>query len=214
MPSLSSYRYSTKFFIDTLESAVDDFTLPHELNIFVKSRDGHNIPIAQYSGGITGKKITIVVYIHGGGFISGDHTGKFPKLLATLLPELEVISVGYRLAPEYPFPVPLFDCLDVIKHLLDNHIAESIVLIGTSAGACLAASCCQALQNTEYHSRILGQIVYGPALIPECNTNAMLNGPMSYSREVDLFPFIFGALLNFDLHFVGKPVGMEFVHIW
>ena len=34
--------------------------------------------------------------------------------------DLVVISVGYRLAPENPYPRPLHDCLDVAEWLVDN----------------------------------------------------------------------------------------------
>lgn len=55
-----------------------------------------------------------------------------------------VVSVGYRLAPEYKFPVGLEDCYAVAKELYTGKIAgidpEQITVIGDSAGGNLAAA--------------------------------------------------------------------------
>lgn len=56
--------------------------------------------------------------------------------------QLTSISVGYRLAPENPFPAGLNDCIDVAEHLVDNAPAlfgaPLKVLAGASAGGNLA----------------------------------------------------------------------------
>lgn len=52
---------------------------------------------------------------HGGGFCVGD---KFFELwLCDLITKLGGIAVDvqYRLAPEYPFPIPIYDSLDALK---------------------------------------------------------------------------------------------------
>ncbi|GGN07501.1 esterase [Lentzea pudingi] len=52
-----------------------------------------------------------LVYIHGGGFIIGS-VEMFESHVLKLVDELNivVVSVGYRLAPEHPFPAPVEDC--------------------------------------------------------------------------------------------------------
>jgi acetyl esterase len=85
-----------------------------------------------------------VIYIHGGGFVvcSLDTHDRVMRLLA-LDSGAAVLGVDYRLAPEYPFPAPLDDCVAAIRWIRDE--AESlgvdpgrIVLAGDSAGANLA----------------------------------------------------------------------------
>src|SRR5215471_10625769 len=51
-----------------------------------------------------------IVYVHGGGFVSGDKKN-LPKPLFDLLQSagFNWISVNYRLAPRYPFPAETDD---------------------------------------------------------------------------------------------------------
>ena len=54
------------------------------------------------------------------------------------------ISDGSR-APEYPFPIPLHDCFDVLKWCQANHDTlginpQKIILTGCSAGGNLVSS--------------------------------------------------------------------------
>jgi len=86
----------------------------------------------------------IFLHIHGGGWVlQSEHYQD--SMLAYLSDELDlvVISVGYRLAPEDPYPAANEDCLDVAEHLVDH--AEStygcpvLFMGGDSAGAHLSA---------------------------------------------------------------------------
>jgi len=68
----------------------------------------------------------LVMYIHGGGWVSGDtrHAGAtedFPKVLASLAAEgFVVASLEYRLAGEAPYPAPLQDARAAIRYLKAN----------------------------------------------------------------------------------------------
>lgn len=85
------------------------------------------------------KKEKVLLYIHGGGFISGDceshrmHVIKFAKGsgIATLL-------FDYRLAPEHPYPAALDDCVKAYEWLLSKgYSALDIIMGGESAGGTL-----------------------------------------------------------------------------
>ena len=86
-----------------------------------------------------------VVAIHGGGFVIGDRTmydGLFDRWCID--PGVVGVSVGYRLAPENPYPDPMEDCYRALKWTVANAeklgIDPSIVgLYGASAGGGLAA---------------------------------------------------------------------------
>lgn len=87
-----------------------------------------------------------VIWLHGGGFVMGDLDTEHPW--AVRLAESSgavVISVGYRLAPENPFPAGLDDTYAVLtwaaKHAAELGIdPERIAVGGHSAGAGLAAA--------------------------------------------------------------------------
>ena len=81
----------------------------------------------------------IVLYFHGGGFVLGDldtHDGIARRL--SLFSGLRFVSVGYRLAPEHPFPMPLDDCVAAIRWATGNLRPSAFGLAGDSAGANLA----------------------------------------------------------------------------
>lgn len=88
----------------------------------------------------------LLLFFHGGGWVTGDIDSYTPAC-ATMaeLTGSVVVSVDYRLAPEYPFPAGLDDCYRVSQQLLEHpelanrENAGSIVLIGDSAGGNLAA---------------------------------------------------------------------------
>ncbi len=91
----------------------------------------------------------VLLYIHGGGFISGScrthrmHVAKFAKGA-----RLRSLVFDYRLAPEYPFPAGLEDCLDVYGWLLQQGIkSHDIIVGGESAGATLTLSLLLALKE-------------------------------------------------------------------
>jgi acetyl esterase/lipase len=85
----------------------------------------------------------IIMYIHGGGFISGTsrthraHVSKFVKQSG-----IPAIVFDYRLAPEHPFPAALEDCVSAYRWLLDvkGYRPEQIVIAGESAGGTLTLS--------------------------------------------------------------------------
>ena len=77
----------------------------------------------------------IVLYIHGGGFVTGSSAarGGFTSYVAHTL-GLNVVSVDYRLAPEHPFPAGPHDCLAAYEALLAQYPSDRIVFLGESAG--------------------------------------------------------------------------------
>lgn len=86
----------------------------------------------------------VVLDIHGGGWILGEpaNDAEFNEELART-GNVAVVSVDYRLAPEFPFQACIDDCKAAAKWLLDNSMKEfgtdKIFLSGGSAGGHLAA---------------------------------------------------------------------------
>jgi len=81
----------------------------------------------------------IVLYIHGGGFITGS--ARSSKAYASCLAAasgLKVYTLSYRLAPEDPYPAAPKDCFTVYQALLAKHPGKKIALAGGSAGGNLS----------------------------------------------------------------------------
>ncbi|KAF2663436.1 hypothetical protein BT63DRAFT_430286 [Microthyrium microscopicum] len=114
--------------------------LPDAEDIPIPSRDtGRTIPVRKIVPKDSASK-GIFLHIHGGGFVIGGHQEQDISLARyATTHSLTVLSIGYRLAPEHPFPAPLEDCIDVAHHLVDNDSHGPILFMGgESAGANLA----------------------------------------------------------------------------
>lgn len=86
-------------------------------------------------------KNRILVYVHGGGYILNGGEGSIPEAMAMAhYGEIKVISIDYRMLPDYPFPAGLDDVIAVYKEVLNQYKPEDIGMFGTSAGAALTAS--------------------------------------------------------------------------
>ncbi|MCV7282004.1 alpha/beta hydrolase [Mycolicibacterium flavescens] len=112
---------------------IEDRTVPADPDVPVRIYRPH---------GATGA----IVWLHGGGFVMGDLDTEHPW--ATRIAagsEVTVVSVGYRLAPENPFPAALDDAYAVLKWTAE-HAGElgvdpdRIAVGGHSAGGGLAAA--------------------------------------------------------------------------
>jgi acetyl esterase/lipase len=81
----------------------------------------------------------IILYIHGGGLLSGNARSSrgYASMLAAAS-GLRVYSISYRLMPEYPFPAGAEDCLAAYKALLEKHPNNKLALVGESGGGNLS----------------------------------------------------------------------------
>jgi epsilon-lactone hydrolase len=78
----------------------------------------------------------VLINLHGGGFNSDSGSRIEGDPIANLA-KIRVVSVYYRLAPEYPFPAAVDDVVAVYKELLKTYKPKSIGIFGTSAGGIL-----------------------------------------------------------------------------
>jgi acetyl esterase len=83
------------------------------------------------------EQLPALVYIHGGGWVIGDldtHDVLCRQLANGA--RCAVYSVDYRLAPEYPFPGAVDDCIAAVKFVAGRH--RLVAVGGDSAGGNLA----------------------------------------------------------------------------
>jgi len=115
---------------------VDDLKIP--------ARDGFELRARLYAPA-SEAPMPVLLYFHGGGFTVGSVATHEPlcRHLAHLA-HCAVVSVDYRLAPEWQFPTAVHDAWDSLAWLRDNAAAlrldgSKIALGGDSAGGTLAA---------------------------------------------------------------------------
>lgn len=93
-----------------------------------------------------GHSYAILLFFHGGGWVT-DSVENYDRVCSQMAQSTGqiVVSVEYRLAPEYPFPTGLMDCYAAAKALYTNRFIlntepEKITIVGDSAGGNLAAA--------------------------------------------------------------------------
>ena len=92
----------------------------------------------------------VILQLHGGGYMSGlqGQYRKMAGLYAEISSGAAVLSVDYRLAPEYPFPAALEDAVAAYKWLRDKgYESDRIIVVGDSAGGGLAMALCMELRT-------------------------------------------------------------------
>lgn len=101
----------------------------------------------------SGEGVGALLHIHGGGWTLGESDGQDPQLQRIADDTgLSVISVGYRLAPEHPYPAGPDDCEAAALWLLRSEAAAGLrngplAIGGDSAGAHLSAVTLLRLRN-------------------------------------------------------------------
>jgi monoterpene epsilon-lactone hydrolase len=82
----------------------------------------------------------LLLNLHGGGFMVGGRThGRLESLPIAGLGKIRVISIDYRMAPEYLFPAASEDVATVYSELLKRYKPKRIGIFGCSAGGMLTA---------------------------------------------------------------------------
>ena len=81
----------------------------------------------------------VIINFHGGGWIFGSPQFNARWAARVIEKGAVLVSVGYRLAPSYPYPTPIEDCVDAIKWVHANAAKynldrEKMALSGFSAG--------------------------------------------------------------------------------
>ena len=103
---------------------VDCYGVPAEL--LQHNSSGHN---------------NVILQLHGGAYLIGflDMYRKFAYRYLRISQGASILSVDYRIAPEYKYPDALDDAMSAWRWLLDNgYHAQNIIVAGDSAGGNLA----------------------------------------------------------------------------
>lgn len=202
--------------------AVEVFDKPSEtVETYTTTMDGVEVMIFQPSGQSEGLRPGILHY-HGGGWV---HLS--PKSYAPLLKEVVVqtqsvlVSVNYRLAPEYLYPTPLEDCLKASRYFLMNAkkygVDENRIGVkGDSAGGNLAMAAALKLSKEDDLPTLKIMSLDYPALqffdfsLPSYQKYE--HGPGFCSKRLIIahaLLYAFGDIKYFDLLYDNKHVSLE-----
>jgi acetyl esterase len=104
-----------------------------------------------------------ILYFHAGGWVGGSIDDSEALCRALVVASgCDVLSVGYRLAPEHPFPAAVDDADAALRWLLNDEPDGRIVLLGDGAGGNLAAVLARHSQERGESPRIALQVLIYP----------------------------------------------------
>lgn len=122
-------------------------------DIVIPSPDGHGIKARFYDPRDTRGRGPLLVFIHGGGFVLGDLDGYDAACVAIAAGlDLPLLSIDYRLAPEFPWPAGPDDCEAATRWIaaegeLFGRRFDSLAIAGDSGGGNLAIVTAMALRD-------------------------------------------------------------------
>ncbi|WP_244933573.1 alpha/beta hydrolase [Neobacillus mesonae] len=156
----------------------------------IPAGDGAEIKVRIYTPEGEGP-FPLFVYYHGGGWVIGDlETADASCRMIANKTERVVVSVDYRLAPEYKFPIPVQDSYAALQWAHDhatslNAKASNIVVGGDSAGGNLSAVVSMIARDND-GPNISAQVLIYPVTDLQYNTHSYHEFSEGYGLDKDL----------------------------
>lgn len=158
---------------------------------FVLSGEGLNARLYRPADRKEGEMLPLLVYFHGGGWVLGsiNSCAAFCDALAST-GKVMVLAVDYRLAPEYPFPAALEDCVATTYYAMRKagewgSDMENVSIGGDSSGGNLAIMTGLTINNKsakiEGLSKVKSLVVFYPV------TKAYDDGSESWNEYGDFY---------------------------
>ncbi|NWS11929.1 ADCL4 protein, partial [Pachyramphus minor] len=186
--------------LTVLRVLLNGIPLWRDSQLLIKDLKVDEVPLRIYQpkSPPTGKRRGIL-YFHGGAGTFGSIRA-FERICRYMAKKCNsvVVSVGYRLAPEHPYPGQYFDCLNATLYFMRNleeyHVDPALVIIsGDSCGANFATVVCQILLNNQDLPKVRAQVLLYPGLqgldfqLPSYQQNASV--PILFRKLVLYFCF-------------------------
>jgi acetyl esterase len=167
-------------------------------NFHITARDGFAIPVRLVAP--SHECLPVLVYFHGGGFTIGSretHDGLCRQLAHRA--QCAVLSVDYRLAPEYKFPTAVDDTWDVVQWVVQQGCARNILkshvaVGGDSAGGTLATVCAILARNADI--RIALQLLFYPGTAARPHTDSYRTFANGFVLEESHISYFFNHYLR------------------
>lgn len=123
----------------------------YAVDIVARRIDGIRVDVVTPKSGIaTRNRDRVLINLHGGGMLAGAGTGGLVESVPIAdVGKIKVVSVDYRMAPEYTFPAASEDVATVYKALLRQYPPANIGIYGCSSGGNLTAQAVAWLQKEQ-----------------------------------------------------------------
>src|SRR5271170_1584662 len=110
-------------------------------DVTLTAADAGGVP-AEWSSAPGADASRVLLFFHGGGYCSGSiHSHRRMVTEAGRAARIRTLAIGYRVAPEHPFPAALDDAFAAWRFLRGERIAASHIAVGgDSAGGGLTAA--------------------------------------------------------------------------
>lgn len=158
-------------------------------DMLIKTDDEYNLRIRIYYPA-EGKGFPVLMHFHGGAWILGsiETEDAISRLLANSC-NCIVISVDYRLAPEYKFPTAVNDCFNATKWAYENAEKiggrkDRIGVFGISAGGNLAAAV--TLLARDRGLKLSAQALIAPFVYPDLASKSMNEYKKGYFLDINV----------------------------
>lgn len=141
-------------------------------------------------------KMPVLLYLHGGGWVSGSPEGRegFTTQMAAM--GFFVISIFYGLSPKYSHPLPVINTYKALEWLINNMSKynldlDKIVIGGESAGAHLASMMGAISSNPDYKAKFAlpetSKNMKIRALILNCGLYEMQKSLLTGFPDIDIY---------------------------
>ncbi len=167
-PTPQAMRAGYASMMETFAQATPELARVEDLFVPASGSDPE-VPIRVYHPPGIGAAAPAVVFMHGGGWVIGD-LESHDAVCRTLAfrSDAVIVSVGYRLAPEHPFPAAPVDCERATRFIAGNAAdfgidPNRLALAGDSAGGNLAAVTARRLRDAGDGPAIALQVLTYPA---------------------------------------------------
>lgn len=169
--STMSPKETRKFYKDTRKAVIPEPPEMSEVDNIAAPGPHGPIPLRYYRPAEVDKKepLPILVYYHGGGWVFGD-LDTHDVVCRTLSNEgrCAVVSVDYRMGPEFKFPIAIDDAYAAVKWVAEEAKTlrvdpRRLAVGGDSAGGNLAAVVSLLARDVEDAPKIAYQLLIYPA---------------------------------------------------
>lgn len=83
----------------------------------------------------------LLMHVHGGGYVFGPGESALPEaILLASFGGFKVVSVDYRMPPDFPYPAAMDDAMAVWKELVRTNKPKNMAVFGTSTGGAMTLS--------------------------------------------------------------------------
>lgn len=164
----------------------------------IRARGGHALPARHYAP--VWESLPVLLYLHGGGFTVGSiatHDGLCRRIAH--LAGCAVVSLDYRLAPEYKFPCAHEDAWDALQWIARHGASRGLdgarlAIGGDSAGGTLAAAC--AIEARDHGLSLALQLLFYPGCAGHQNTDSHLQFAHGFVLEEASISYFFGQYVR------------------